>query len=70
MAASLLKQDNIDFVVVGADRIALNGDAANKIGTLSLAILCAHFNIPFYVAAPTTTIDRKLVIRGDDIIIE
>ena len=69
MAASLLKQGGIDFVVVGADRIALNGDAANKIGTLSLAILCSHFNIPFYIAAPTTTIDRTLV-SGDDIIIE
>ena len=69
MAASLLKQGGIDFVVVGADRIALNGDAANKIGTLSLAILCSYFNIPFYIAAPTTTIDRTLV-SGDDIIIE
>ena len=69
MAASLLKHNKVDFVVVGADRIALNGDTANKIGTLSLAILCGHFEIPFYVAAPTTTIDRKLV-SGDDIIIE
>ena len=69
MAASLMKENKVDFVVVGADRIALNGDTANKIGTLSLAILCGHYEIPFYVAAPTTTIDRKLV-SGDDIIIE
>lgn len=69
MAASLMKENKADFVVVGADRIALNGDTANKIGTLSLAILCSHYEIPFYVAAPTTTIDRKLV-SGDDIIIE
>ena len=69
MAASLMKQNKVDLVIVGADRIALNGDAANKIGTLSVAILCGHFDIPFYVAAPTTTIDRKLV-SGDDIIIE
>ncbi|MGA8264492.1 MAG: S-methyl-5-thioribose-1-phosphate isomerase [Ignavibacteriaceae bacterium] len=69
MAASLMKHGKVDFVVVGADRIALNGDTANKIGTLSIAILSAHFNIPFYIAAPTTTIDRSLV-SGDDIIIE
>jgi len=69
MAASLMKHGKVDFVVVGADRIALNGDTANKIGTLSIAILSAHFNIPFYIAAPTTTIDSSLV-SGDDIIIE
>jgi methylthioribose-1-phosphate isomerase len=64
-----MKHGKVDFVVVGADRIALNGDTANKIGTLSIAILSAHFNIPFYIAAPTTTIDSSLV-SGDDIIIE
>jgi methylthioribose-1-phosphate isomerase len=69
MAASLMKQGNVDFVVVGADRIALNGDAANKIGTLTLAILSDYYNIPFYVAAPTTTIDRTIV-SGDEIRIE
>jgi methylthioribose-1-phosphate isomerase len=46
-------------VIVGADRIAANGDTANKIGTLQLAIAAAHHGIPFYVAAPTTTIDLK-----------
>jgi methylthioribose-1-phosphate isomerase len=69
MAASLMKHGNVDFVVVGADRIALNGDAANKIGTLTLAILSEYYNIPFYVAAPTTTIDRTIV-SGDEIRIE
>jgi methylthioribose-1-phosphate isomerase len=69
MAASLMKHGNVDFVVVGADRIALNGDAANKIGTLTLAILSDYYNIPFYVAAPTTTIDRTIV-SGDEIRIE
>ena len=69
MAASLMKSGNVDFVVVGADRIALNGDAANKIGTLTLAILADYYNVPFYVAAPTTTIDRT-IISGDEINIE
>jgi len=69
MAAHLMKRGKIDFVITGADRIALNGDSANKIGTYSLAILANYHNIPFYIAAPTTTIDRKLV-SGDDIIIE
>jgi methylthioribose-1-phosphate isomerase len=69
MAASLMKHGNVDFVVVGADRIALNGDTANKIGTLTLAILSEYYSIPFYVAAPTTTIDRT-IISGDEIQIE
>ena len=50
---------NISAVIVGADRIAANGDTANKIGTLQLAIAAKHHGIPFYVAAPTTTIDLK-----------
>lgn len=68
-ASSLLKSGKVDFVIVGADRIALNGDTANKIGTYNLAVNCAFHEIPFYVAAPTTTIDRKIA-TGDDIIIE
>jgi methylthioribose-1-phosphate isomerase len=68
-AASLLKSKKIDFAIVGADRIALNGDTANKIGTYSLAVNCYHHDVPFYVAAPTTTIDRKIA-SGDEIIIE
>ncbi len=68
-AAVLLQQKKIDFVITGADRIALNGDTANKIGTYSLAVLCYHHGVPFYIAAPTTTIDKKLV-SGEDIKIE
>ena len=60
MAASLMRQGKVDCVIVGADRIASNGDTANKIGTYSLAVLAKHHNIPFYVAAPFSTIDMKL----------
>ncbi len=56
-AASLMSQGKIDMVIVGADRIAANGDVANKIGTLDRAIIAKEFNIPFYVAAPKSTID-------------
>jgi methylthioribose-1-phosphate isomerase len=49
----------VDLVVTGADRIAANGDTANKIGTYSLAVLAAHHEIPFYVVAPTSTLDRE-----------
>jgi methylthioribose-1-phosphate isomerase len=59
-AAFLMQQNRVDLVIVGADRIAVNGDTANKIGTYNLAVLCNHHNIPFYVAAPTTTIDRSI----------
>ncbi len=58
-AASLMAQKKIDLVIVGADRIALNGDVANKIGTLEKAILAKEFGIPFYVAAPTSTFDLE-----------
>lgn len=57
-AAMVMKQGLIDLVITGADRIAANGDSANKIGTYNLAVLCRHHNIPFYIAAPDTTIDR------------
>jgi methylthioribose-1-phosphate isomerase len=60
MAAHCMKQGLIDAVVVGADRIAANGDAANKIGTYSLAIVAKAHNIPFFVAAPRSTIDFSL----------
>jgi len=56
-AASLMAAGDVDVVIVGADRIAVNGDVANKIGTYSLAVLARHHAIPFYVAAPTSTID-------------
>jgi len=57
MAGSLMASGDVDLVVVGADRIAANGDAANKIGTYGVAVLAHHHGIPFYVAAPTSTID-------------
>ncbi len=57
MVASVIQNHKIDMILVGADRIAKNGDTANKIGTLSIAIIAKYFNIPFYVLAPSTTID-------------
>jgi methylthioribose-1-phosphate isomerase len=57
MAGSLMASSDVDLVVVGADRVAANGDVANKIGTYALAVLAAHHGVPFYVAAPTSTID-------------
>jgi methylthioribose-1-phosphate isomerase len=69
MAGSLMKQGKIHLCVVGADRIAANGDVANKIGTYSVAVLARAHNIPFYVAAPYSTIDLKTK-SGDEIPIE
>jgi methylthioribose-1-phosphate isomerase len=60
MAASLLAQGKVNLAIVGADRIASNGDVANKIGTYSLAIACDYHSVPFYVAAPTSTVDLSL----------
>ncbi len=60
MAASQMQAGKIDLVLVGSDRIAANGDVANKIGTYGLAVLARHHDIPFYVAAPTSTIDATL----------
>ena len=60
MAASLMAKGEVDAVIVGADRIAANGDAANKIGTYGVAVLARHHGIPFYVAAPTSTIDPAI----------
>jgi len=57
-AGSLMARGEVDLAVTGADRIAANGDTANKIGTYSLAVLAAHHEIPFYVVAPTSTLDR------------
>jgi methylthioribose-1-phosphate isomerase len=57
MAGSLMAKGEVDLVVVGADRIAANGDVANKIGTYSLAVLCHYHKIPFYVIAPYSTLD-------------
>lgn len=69
MIASYLRQHSIKAIFVGADCIALNGDVANKIGTLGLAIIAQSFHIPFYVCAPSTTMDIKK-LSGEDIPIE
>ena len=69
MAASVMAAGMIDAVVVGADRIAANGDVANKIGTYGVAVLAAHHGIPFYVAAPSSTIDFAME-TGSEIPIE
>lgn len=69
MAGTLMRQGKIHLCVVGADRIAANGDVANKIGTYSVAVLAKAHNIPFYVAAPYSTIDLKTK-SGDEIPIE
>jgi methylthioribose-1-phosphate isomerase len=69
MAGHVMKGGKVDAVVVGADRIAANGDAANKIGTYMVAVLAQRHNIPFYVAAPITTLDLSLA-AGDQIPIE
>jgi methylthioribose-1-phosphate isomerase len=68
-AGSLMARGEVDLVVTGADRIAANGDTANKIGTYSLAVLAAHHGIPFYVIAPTSTLDRE-TLDGSGIPIE
>ncbi len=68
-AAELMKQGKVDLVITGADRIALNGDSANKIGTYNVAILANYHKIPFYIAAPSTTIDRSIA-TGNEIVIE
>ncbi|MGH7335583.1 MAG: S-methyl-5-thioribose-1-phosphate isomerase [Candidatus Rokuibacteriota bacterium] len=68
-AASLMARGEVDLVVTGADRIAANGDTANKIGTYALAVLAHHHRVPFYVAAPFSTIDSSLA-SGESIPIE
>ncbi|HET9728956.1 MAG TPA: S-methyl-5-thioribose-1-phosphate isomerase [Acidimicrobiia bacterium] len=68
-AGALMAAGEVDLVIVGADRIAANGDVANKIGTYSLAVLARHHDIPFVVAAPTATIDLP-TSTGDAIVIE
>ncbi|MGC1245491.1 MAG: S-methyl-5-thioribose-1-phosphate isomerase, partial [Spirulinaceae cyanobacterium] len=69
MAAHCMQRGLIDAVVVGADRIAANGDAANKIGTYGLAVLAKAHDVPFFVAAPLSTVDFKLA-KGEEIPIE
>ncbi|MGV8839338.1 MAG: S-methyl-5-thioribose-1-phosphate isomerase [Bauldia sp.] len=69
MAAGTMAAGLVDLVITGADRVARNGDAANKIGTLGVAILARHFGIPFYIAAPSSTLDFDC-LTGRDIPIE
>lgn len=69
MAAFIMSKGLVDLVITGCDRVAANGDAANKIGTFGVAILAKYFKIPFYIACPASTIDFATV-TGDDIIIE
>jgi methylthioribose-1-phosphate isomerase len=69
MAGALMLKGRIQAVIVGADRIAANGDVANKIGTYSVAVLAKEHGIPFYVAAPWATVDMATK-HGDDIEIE
>jgi methylthioribose-1-phosphate isomerase len=69
MAAQTMRKINIDGIFVGADRIASNGDTANKIGTYSLAVLAKHHGVPFYVAAPLSTVDYDIE-SGADIPVE
>ncbi|MBM75467.1 MAG: S-methyl-5-thioribose-1-phosphate isomerase [Proteobacteria bacterium] len=59
MAGALLASGRVQSAVAGCDRVALNGDTANKIGTYGLAVLCKHHNVPLYIAMPTTTLDRN-----------
>lgn len=69
MAASVMSRGKIDLVIVGTDRVAANGDVANKIGTLGVAIMAKYYNIPFYVACPSSTFDPGTE-KGDEIVIE
>ncbi len=69
MASYVMKNGLVDAVLVGCDRVAKNGDTANKIGTSGLAILAKHYNIPFYVCMPFSTFDSSIK-TGDDIVIE
>ena len=69
MASFVMKNGLVDAVLVGCDRVATNGDTANKIGTSGVAIIAKHYNIPFYVCMPFSTFDEK-IRTGDDIVIE
>lgn len=68
-AASLMAAGGVDMVLVGTDRVTANGDVVNKIGTLNLAVLCRHYEIPFYVACPSSTFDAATA-TGADVTIE
>src|SRR5207249_5118643 len=64
-AGSLMAAGEVDSVITGADRIAANGDTANKIGTYSLAVLARHHRVPFYVVAPSSTVDHRTSCGAD-----
>ena len=68
-AAGTIVSGSVDAAIVGADRIAANGDTANKVGTLGVALACAHADVPFLVAAPTSTVDLDTA-SGTDIHVE
>ncbi len=65
MAAQVMREGRVQAVVTGADRIAANGDTANKIGTYGVAVLAAAHKIPFYIAAPTSTFDLSIASGGE-----
>lgn len=69
MAAALMKTRKIHAILVGADQIALNGDTANKIGTYMLAVLAQYHKVPFYVVAPTSSINSRIA-SGEEIKVE
>ena len=69
MAATIMAQGKVDLVIVGTDRVTANGDVVNKIGTLNLAVLCNHFEVPFYVACPSSTYDATTP-DGSSVVIE
>ena len=69
MVAALIREKGINAVFVGADRVVANGDTANKIGTYQLALVARHHGVPFYVVAPSTSMDLTLE-TGDSIVIE
>jgi methylthioribose-1-phosphate isomerase len=69
MASMVMKQGKVQFCFVGCDRVAANGDTANKIGTSGVAILAKYYNIPFYVLGPSSTVDLSTP-DGDEICIE
>jgi len=69
MAAFMMSKGEVDLAIVGCDRVAANGDTANKIGTMGVAILAKHFNLPVYIACPSSTIDFETQ-SGNDIVIE
>jgi methylthioribose-1-phosphate isomerase len=69
MAATVMATKGVDLVIVGTDRVTANGDVVNKIGTLNLAVLCQHFDVPFYVACPSSTFDAHTA-SGSQVVIE